>query len=769
MHHILPRRQAASGSMMAHDGLPGTQFAVAYAPRHALACSQGIENSFTGETAVRNKLLLEYTAKAGKPDRERATGKLHRLLCDPTIHDEPFAPIPHHIKLSPNLQPYETQKPARPQLYTTAAPLSPQKAMSDRRPPRPHSPAMYNPARASAPSINYGKYNDLHDLPGIRDTHPAPPPRSADRAPPPVVTHYKVVPPPEIPRSDPREGGHSRRATLDSNPRPIIVTADARYPVAQGGGPSSPVRDNYRSSQENDVYTIPSSSTRRGDYRRGQYNMSVDNADINNSDRESGQDRLMRVGSGREGAIYPRSRPIHSDTLVRVPDNMAEYGDNDYGYTNPRDLVQYDLDLDRAPRRRPRRESYEASRSSRPSSISSYGDITRSYEPRERERERERERRPPPSSRGFDKIPPRGPVYDVGGMNMPMPHEHLSSLGPSYASDSQERRSSTRRPVSVYNEEPERRKYAADAYEMSDDEMINRRPRRTDTFDGGIETRGFGIRADIPPVPPAPVPERVERSEKHEYERGERVDRDDMEYEKRYGHEERKHGHEERTHGHEERKHGKEAVAAGLSVAAAALGLGATKGGREGERDERDRKRGRDSDEERRRRREKEEEPIDLGGRDHGERRRERDSDEERRRRREKEGEAVDLSGRDYGDRRRERDSDEERRRRREVKEEDPVVDLTGRDPVERLPPRPEKVSRDESDVESRRRRDKEKPYREDMEKDYRRRDEKEPSSDKDQPPAIVDLNGRNPVEKPIYKEDLANREPVIEVPERRK
>lgn len=612
---------------------------------------------------------------------------------------------------------------------------------------------MYNPARSSAPSINYGKYNDLHALPGIRDAHPAPPPRPVDRAPPPVVTHYKVVPP-EIPRSDPREGGHSRRATLDSNPRPIIVTPDARYPAAQGGGPSSPVRDNYRSSQENDVYTIPSSSTRRGDYRRGQYNMSVDNADISSLDRESGQDRLMRVGSGREGAIYPRSRPIHSDTLVRVPDNVADYGDNDYGYTNPRDLVQYDLDLDRAPRRRPRRESYEASRSSRPSSISSYGDITRTYEPRERERERG----PPPSSRGFDKIPGRGPVYDAGGVHMPMPHEHLTSFGAPYASDSQERRSSTRRPVSVYNEEPERRKYASDAYDMSDDDMRDRRPRRTDTFDEGIETRGFGIRAEVPPVPPAPpAPERGERAEKHEYEKGERGDRDEMEYERR--------------HGHEERKHGKEAVAAGLSVAAAALGLGAAKGGRDEDREreerDRERRRGRDSDEERRRRREKEE-SIDLG-RDHGERRRERDSDEERRRRREKDDEPVDLSSRDHGDRRRERDSDEERRRRREVKEDEPVVDLTGRDPVERLPPRPEKVPRDDSDVESRRRREKEKPHRDDVDKEYRRRDEKEPSSDKDKPPALVDLNGRNPVEKPTYKDDISHREPVIEVSDRRK
>ncbi|KFY51797.1 hypothetical protein V497_08832, partial [Pseudogymnoascus sp. VKM F-4516 (FW-969)] len=626
--------------------------------------------------------------------------------------------------------------------------------MSDRRPPRPHSPVMYNPARTSAPSINYGKYNDLHALPGIRDTHPAPPPRAADRAPPPVVTHYKVVPP-EIPRSDPREGGHSRRATLDSNPRPIIVTADARYPAAQGGGPSSPVRDPYRSSQD-EVYTVPSSSTRRGDYRRGQYNMSVDNADISGSlDRESGKDRLMRVGSGREGAIYPRSRPIHSDTLVRVPDNVADYGDNDYGYTNPRDLVQYDLDLDRAPRRRPRRESYEASRSSRPSSISSYGDVARSYDPRDRERERG----PPPSSRGFDKIPPpRGPVYDAGGMHMPMPHEHLSTFGAPYASSDTERRSSTRRPVSVYNEEPERRKYAADAY-MSEDEMRDRRPRRTDTFDEGIETRGFGIRADVPPVPAAPPA--PERGEKHEYDR----ERGDVEYERRHGHEDR---HEDRKHGHEERKHGKEAVAAGLSVAAAALGLGAAKGGREDERDdhrdrrkERDsdeerrrrrekdelvdltgrdhgeRRRERDSDEERRRRREKEDEPIDLSSRDHGDRRRERDSDEERRRRREKDDEPVDLSSRDHGDRRRERDSDEERRRHREAKEVDPVVDLTGRDPVERMPPRPEKIPRDESDTESRRRREKEKLHREDI--------------DKEQPPPIIDLNGRNPVEKPTH------------------
>jgi hypothetical protein len=127
-----------------------------------------------------------------------------------------------------------------------------------------------------------------------------------------------------------------------------------------------------------------------------------------------------------------------------------------------------------------------------------------------------------------------------------------------------------------------------------------------------------------------------------------REDRDEVDYERR--------------HGHDERKHGKEAVAAGLSVAAAALGLGAMKGGREEEREreERDRRRGRDSDEERRRRREKDEEPVDLSGRDHGERRRERDSDEERRRRREKGDEPVDLTSPDNGDRRRERDSDEE-------------------------------------------------------------------------------------------------------------
>jgi hypothetical protein len=435
---------------------------------------------------------------------------------------------------------------------------------------------------------------------------------------------------------------------------------------------------------------------------------------------------------------------------------VADYGDNDYGYTNPRDLVQYDLDLDRgAPRRRPRRESYEASRSSRPSSISSYGDVARSYDPRERERERG----PPPSSRGFDKIPPpRGPVYDAGGMHMPMPHEHLSSFGAPYASSDTERRSSTRRPVSVYNEEPERRKYAADAY-MSEDDMRDRRPRRTDTFDEGIETRGFGIRADVPPVPAAPPA--PERGEKHEYDR----ERGDVEYERRHGHEDR---HEDRKHGHEERKHGKEAVAAGLSVAAAALGLGAAKSGREDERDEHrdrrkerdsdeerrrrrekdelvdltgrdhgERRRERDSDEERRRRREKEDEPIDLSSRDHGDRRRERDSDEERRRRREKDDEPVDLSSRDHGDRRRERDSDEERRRHREAKEVDPVVDLTGRDPVERMPPRPEKIPRDESDTESRRRREKEKLHREDI--------------DKEQPPPIIDLNGRNPVEKPTH------------------
>ena len=92
--------------------------------------------------------------------------------------------------------------------------------MVDRRPPRSHSP-IYNPARASAPSITYGKYNDLHGSP-IRDAHS---PRPLDRSPP-VVTHYTVVPS-EIPRSEPHHGAsHSRRATIDSNPRPIVVTTE---------------------------------------------------------------------------------------------------------------------------------------------------------------------------------------------------------------------------------------------------------------------------------------------------------------------------------------------------------------------------------------------------------------------------------------------------------------------------------------------------------------------------------------------------------------
>jgi len=426
------------------------------------------------------------------------------------------------------------------------------------------------------------------------------------------------------------------------------------------------VHDLYRSSLDGDVYTIPASSQRHRDreYRRGQYSSVIDNADISKLDRESGHERLLRVGSGRDGAIYPTSRPIHADTLVRHPDTVADdYGDNGYGYTNPRDLVQYDLDLDQAPRHRPRRDSYDTSRSGRPSSISGYADITRPYDGRDRERG------PPPTTRGFDKISQRSPIYDAPAMHMPMPHEHLPSSGlgvPVYVADPPVRRNSNRRPVSVYHQDPDRRRASKDEYEVVEDDLRDRRPRRQETFDEGIETRGFGIRAE---APPAPRVERNERGEKSDYERIDKIDRGEtMEYDKRNDYDERP-----------ERKHGRDASAAGLSVAGAALGLNAVKPSRDDEKDVRDERR--------------------------EEHRRRRDSDEERRRRREpKDAEnAVNPTNhepierpppRDETTPRDDRDIESNRREGKEyVSKDQPLetVDLSGRNPVEKS------VSRDDN------------------------------------------------------------------------
>lgn len=444
-------------------------------------------------------------------------------------------------------------------------------------------------------------------------------------------------------------------------------------------------RHRRRESIDETGYLIPEASRshrrRQSEYRRGRF--SVDETNLEGRGPRASADSLLRVGSVKKQPTYPLAdrRPIDRDSIVRHADTMKDdYGDDGYGYTNPKDMAEYDLGLDGSRGDRPhrRRESWDAGKHGRPSSISGYDDIRRS------DRRGDRERGPPPSTRGFDRLPDRTSIYGAPAMHMPMPHEHIIPAAlaqePMYPSDIPQRRGSTRRPVSVY-QEPERR-VRSDEYEMRDGEPWNNAPRRQETFDDAIETRGFGIRTDLlsgqPPVtittsPPSARPyrddrddryDRKERDDKryHERERHDR-DRDERRDDRRDDRHERperrleiedrerdRHERPERRLEIEDRERDRPSISSATGIAAgagglaaAALGIGAAPPAREEHKsrdDDRDRAHDRD------------------------------DRDRERERRRH------------------ERDDEDEYYRRREHKTDSPPpVDLKGRDPIERRSP----------------------------------------------------------------------------------
>lgn len=392
-------------------------------------------------------------------------------------------------------------------------------------------------------------------------------------------------------------------------------------------------------------------------------------------ERERDGNRL-RIAPGREERIYTgtRSRTIHPGSLVRYDDNIAvDYGDNGYGYTNPQDLVRYDLNNNVQPRHR--KDSFEGCRTSRPSSITGYNDLPpKVYD--------SRDKGPPLSTRGWDRIPGnRASTWEQSQVRMPVPVpgpgqgqgpppmapiERPARMDPPFDGEPQRRSSAHRleRPVLHYHDKEPRRPHREEYYETRDEDLRDRRerPHRHERYDDPVEQRGFGLRPERPERPERP--DRQERSPPLRSER-DRADRPD----------------EDRS----EHKHGREALATGLSVASAAFGINAMKRSRDDDRDDRDERDERDD----RRRRDYGEEP-----------RRRRDPRDDR--------EPIDFSGRDPKERHASRD---ERNipppprdippppRDRDLKDRDatepPFIDLSGRDPKERH------ASRDERDSDS--------------------------------------------------------------------
>lgn len=407
---------------------------------------------------------------------------------------------------------------------------------------RPRSPTLYNPARSSLPAnVGYGGYSVSYGDPMYSSSRRdviMQPRSSGDRLVakgPITTTTYKVKPPSPAP-SGTRTGSRIRSATVDSSGRsfavprlrPVIHTTIER--------PVSPVSSSsYRTSDES-TYLVPATSHHR--HRRNSYKIDT-GAGYRGKSRDADH---LRVGGGREGAIYTgsRGRSLHSGALVTASDDYKETG---YTLTNPGGLAQYDLGHSVHRHGQQRRGSADAR--SRPPSAFGMADLgAKSFD--------SRERGPPPSTRGRDFLATRSTI-DVP----PRPRGEK-------AYESESRSSRKPRPVSMYQEREQPRNHRDGTYSSRESEARERPARESE------------------------VRERAPRENSHP---SGRYDNDDDKNTERVR---EKHGHERRN-----------SLAATLGLAAAgALGLTAASQGKDQNRDERDepsRRPREDSDEERRR------------------------------------------------------------------------------------------------------------------------------------------------------------------------
>ncbi|CZT40453.1 uncharacterized protein RSE6_00212 [Rhynchosporium secalis] len=524
-----------------------------------------------------------------------------------------------------------------------------------RYPPRARSPALLNPGRISLPS-NISTYPQIHEHHHVvpssrREIIPAP--RSSTSSVNnggTITTTYKVKSDGPARGSSVRDTSRTRRSTLDNHNRPTVVTSSQKYrPVIHSSAlirPASPLKNNPFRTSEEEYVTVPASS-RHGHHHSKRYSATMDNADMNRLTREREANRL-HIAQVREPAYTSsRSRPVYTGVVTRHSDAISDdYGEDGYGYTNPRDLVQYDLAHNQQTQHRSRRDSFDSGRTSRPTSIGGYGDTPRSYETRERG--------PPPTTRGLDKI--RAPVYDQALVRPPRPVSPPNSMAPMepvqrpapFEPVAPVRRTSTSRsrPTSLYHENREPRRALRDEYhEVRDDDRRDSRPHR---HDNAVESRGSGVRnerSDRPERPDRPERsdwhdrtdrnDRIDKSERAErVERVERSDRNDRN--DRNERNDRSNKHErpdtdrsDYKESKDSKEHkGRDALATGLSLAGAALGVTALKNAARGDnderddRDEREEKKKREYEEEPRRRREKNDRsPVNLGAREPKERR----------------------------------------------------------------------------------------------------------------------------------------------------
>ncbi|EQB57938.1 hypothetical protein CGLO_01871 [Colletotrichum gloeosporioides Cg-14] len=407
---------------------------------------------------------------------------------------------------------------------------------------RPRSPT-YNPARASMPtSIGYSSMygGDIHVMP--TSTRYTPTSSSSSRGhhhshsttTPTTTTTYAVTKDPLARGPSLRDVSRNRAGrstTLDSSaPRPVIVTTTTRTPQQASSSShhsssnrhSSPTRDDYRSS-DSTFYTQPASSIRsRSHHRGGSYSATMDNEEFTRLRERTVDGRLDAYRPTRSSTLYANSSR-HGNAPI-------DYGATDgYEYTAPGDLARYDLDHSRPPSRSRRRESIDRGYYRPSVNVTTTDPVSRPYN------DTGRRGGPPPTTWGLDKInksttnvydsgqgsiPPIVPAAPVHMQVPPSPRDRRSAgvpssldvAAPSVAAATVAGPTSSRRPVSVYNEgTAPRSTHHEDYYRSREDDRVQRQAREDRPYDAtygsgdyfhddAVSTRGFGIRTDSAPL-----------------------------------------------------------------------------------------------------------------------------------------------------------------------------------------------------------------------------------------------------------------------------
>lgn len=323
-----------------------------------------------------------------------------------------------------------------------------------------------------------------------------------------------------------------------THPRPIIITTTQPSARPHVHNPArdrsrSPTRPEYRPSS-----SIRSSSVNHQPAPARQlYSPTFEASDEDYMTRIRGPD-IIPASSRAEAYRSARPTVVYSSNPRQSTIDLGE----DYGYTKPGELLQYDLEHPKQHHHHRRHDSFD--HYARPNVYYNPGprgfstEPNRTHEPAPGLTKSENRGGPPPTTWGLDKLNRSSALYEPVPPPAPIPPSALRDGAPG---SPRERRGSNRhvRPVSLYQEIPPRVSHGDDYYhprereesrhqrEHREFEDPGRRHLDEEVFvDDDVRLRGFGIRTDSGPPPPEPDDRRERRDRERDRERERDRDRD---------------------------------------------------------------------------------------------------------------------------------------------------------------------------------------------------------------------------------------------------